>query len=164
VGLARGLGKKRPSARLHESHGQTELLVDPSHLKPFDRSDKTLLQVVIETPKGSRNKFAFNVDEHFFKLKKVLPAGMSFPYDFGFVPSAKADDVDSIDVLVLMDEPAFAGCVLKCRIIGGEQDSAKKKVRNDRIVAIEKGGAHSWAAIAGEDDRSSIFSPFSLNG
>ena len=129
-------------------------LVDPSHLKPFDRSDKTLLRVVIETPKGSRNKFAFNADEHVFELKKVLPAGMSFPYDFGFVPSTKADDGDPIDVLVLMDEPAFAGCVLKCRVIGiiqGEQGEGKKKVRNDRIVAIEK-DAHSWADIKVVDD------------
>jgi inorganic pyrophosphatase len=73
---------------------QTELPGRNSHLKPFDRSDKSLLQVVIETPKGSRNEFAFNADEHVFELKKVLPAGMSFPYDFGFVPSTEADDGD----------------------------------------------------------------------
>jgi inorganic pyrophosphatase len=129
-------------------------LADPSHLKPFDQSDKALLQVVIETPKGSRNKFAFNADEHVFELKKVLPAGMAFPYDFGFVPSTKADDGDPIDVLVLMDEPAFAGCVLKCRVIGviqGEQGDGKKKLRNDRIVAVEK-DAHSWADIKVIDD------------
>jgi inorganic pyrophosphatase len=129
-------------------------LVDPSQLKPFDSSDKRLLRVVIETPKGSHNKFALNAEEHFFELKKVLPAGMSFPYDFGFVPSTKADDGDPIDALVLMDEPAFAGCVLKCRAIGviqGEQGGGKRKVRNDRIVAIEK-GAHSWADVRTIDD------------
>lgn len=59
-------------------------LADPSRLKPFDDDDKQLLRVVIETPKGSRNKFAFNPDEHVFELKKVLPAGMTFPYDFVF--------------------------------------------------------------------------------
>src|SRR6266853_952914 len=53
-------------------------LVDPSHLRPFDRSDKTLLQVVIETPKGSRNKFAFNVDEHVFELKKCCRPACRF--------------------------------------------------------------------------------------
>lgn len=129
-------------------------LADPSQLRPFDSSDKRLLRVVIETPKGSRNKFALNVEEHCFELKKVLPSGMSFPYDFGFVPSTKADDGDPIDVLVLMDEPAFPGCVLKCRVIGvieGEQGNGKKKVRNDRIVAIEK-DAHSWADIKTVDD------------
>ena len=127
---------------------------DPSRLKPLDSDDKQLLRVVIETPKGSRNKFAFNADEHFFELKKVLPAGMAFPYDFGFVPSTEADDGDPIDVLVLMDEPAFAGCVLKCRVIGvieGEQFDKKSKERNDRIVAIEK-DAHSWSDIKTIDD------------
>ena len=123
-------------------------LADPTRLEPFDSADKQVLRVVIETPKGSRNKFAFNADEHIFELKKVLPAGMAFPYDFGFVPSTEADDGDPVDVLVLMDEPAFPGCVLKCRPIGviqGEQGN-KKKIRNDRIIAVER-DAHSWADI-----------------
>lgn len=59
---------------------------DPSRLKPFDSDDKQLLRVVIETPKGSRNKFAFNPDEHVFELKKVLPAGMTFPMTSGSFP------------------------------------------------------------------------------
>src|SRR5277367_6893216 len=115
-------------------------LANPTGLNPFS-VDKGLLRVVIETPKGSRNKYAFNADEHMFELKKVLPAGMTFPYDFGSVPSTKADDGDPVDVLVLMDEPAFAGCVLSCRPIGviqGEQGDKKKKIRNDRIVAVEQ--------------------------
>src|SRR6478672_11130299 len=122
-------------------------LADPSRLRSFDSDDKQLLQVVIETPKGSRNKFAFNAKEHVFELKKVLPAGMTFPYDFGFVPSTLAEDGDPIDVLVLMDEPAFPGCVLRCRVIGvieGEQGDKKSNERNDRIPAVEK-DAHSWA-------------------
>jgi inorganic pyrophosphatase len=124
-------------------------LADPTRLSPFDSADKHMFRVVIETPKGSRNKFAFNPDDHIFELKKVLPAGMTFPYDFGFVPSTEADDGDPVDVLVLMDEPAFPGCVLKCRPIGviqGEQGLKKKKVRNDRIIAVER-DAHSWADI-----------------
>ena len=68
---------------------------------------------MIETPKGSQNKFAFKSEEHVFELKKVLPAGMTFPYDFGFVPSTEADDGDGVDVPVLMDEPAFPGCALE---------------------------------------------------
>jgi len=77
---------------------------------------------------------------------------MAFPYDFGFVPSTKADDGDPVDVLVLMDEPAFPGCVLRCRPIGvieGEQfdkGDKKNKERNDRIIAVER-DAHSWADI-----------------
>src|SRR6201993_1360848 len=114
-------------------------IADPTGLKPFDSDDKKMLRVVIETPKGSRNKFGFNLNEHGFELKKVLPSGMTFPCDFRFVPRTKADDGDPVDVLVLMDEPAFPGCVLTCRPIGvieGEQTEKhnKKKERNDRIV------------------------------
>jgi len=129
-------------------------LADPSRLKPFDGDDKQLLRVVIETPKGSRNKFAFNPKERVFELKKVLPSGMEFPYDFGFVPSTKADDGDPVDVLVLMDEPAFPGCVLMCRPVGviqGEQFDDKSKERNDRIIAIEL-QAHAWSDVNDVDD------------
>jgi inorganic pyrophosphatase len=66
----------------------------PIRLKPFDANDKQLLRVEIETPKRSRNKFVFDPDDHIFELKKVLPSGMTFPYDFGFVPSTIADDGD----------------------------------------------------------------------
>src|SRR2546427_13083458 len=117
-------------------------LADPTRLKPYDSDDKQMLRVVIETPKGSRNKFAFDPDEHVFELKKVLPAGMTFPYDFGFAPSTQAEDGDPIDVLVLMDEPAFPGGVLTCRHIGvieGVQVEKKDNVRNDRIMAVEQG-------------------------
>jgi inorganic pyrophosphatase len=129
-------------------------LADPSRIDPLNGDKKGLLRVVIETPKGSRNKFAYNPVERVFELRKTLPAGMAFPYDFGFVPCTKADDGDPIDVLVLMDEPAFSGCVLLCRPIGvieGEQTGSKKTNRNDRIVAIQQ-DAHSWAEINNVDE------------
>lgn len=139
---------------MSKKNGRQASLADPSNLNPFGTDDKQTLRVVIETPKGSRNKFAFDPKQHIFELKKVLPAGMAFPYDFGFVPSTIADDGDPIDVLVLMDEPAFPGCVLNCRLIGvieGEQGGKKNKERNDRIIAVQE-DAHSWADIETVDD------------
>jgi inorganic pyrophosphatase len=127
----------------------TSGLTDPSQLAPFDANGGNKIQVIIETPKGSRNKYAFDPELKIFQLKKVLPEGMAFPYDFGFIPSTKAEDGDPVDVLVLMDEPAFPGCLLKCRVIGvieGEQGKKKQKERNDRIVAIEQAN-HSFADI-----------------
>jgi inorganic pyrophosphatase len=129
-------------------------LADPSRLKPLDTRNGKTIQVIIETPKGSRNKYAFNPEARIFELRKVLPAGMSFPYDFGFLPSTLGGDGDPLDVLVLMDEPAFPGCVLKCRTIGiieGQQSGKKKTQRNDRIVAIEQDN-HSYASIKHVDD------------
>ena len=64
-----------PGDQMSKKNGTRSGLADPTHLKPFDSDDKQLLRVVIETPKGSRNKFAFDPDEHIFELKKVLPAG-----------------------------------------------------------------------------------------
>lgn len=61
-------------------------LASPVRLAPFDKKNGAL-QVIIETPKGSRNKYAFDESKRMFLLKKVLPAGMAFPYDFGFVPA-----------------------------------------------------------------------------
>ena len=87
-------------------------LADPSRLSPVDRDARQTIQVVIETPKGSRNKYAFDPVQKVSQLKKVPPAGMAFPYDFGFVPSTKAEDGDPVDALVLMDEPAFPGRLL----------------------------------------------------
>lgn len=124
-------------------------LSDPTQLPPFDEDDPQRLVVIVETPKGSRNKYAFDPDEEIFNLKRVLPAGMSFPYDFGFVPSTLGGDGDPLDVLVLMDEPAFPGCRLTCRVIGiiqGEQTEQGKSNANDRVVAIESAN-HSFAHV-----------------
>jgi inorganic pyrophosphatase len=110
---------------------------DPTRISPFDEED--CLRVVIETPRGSRNKYAYDSEEGIFLLKKVLPAGMTFPYDFGFVPGTKAEDGDPIDVLVLIDEAAFPGCVIKARVLGtveAEERQDREKRRNDRLIAV----------------------------
>ena len=123
-------------------------LSDPTKLKPISKKDD-LLQVIIETPAGSRNKFAYDPDQGIFTLKKVLPAGMVFPYDFGFVPQTIAPDGDPLDVLLLMDEPAFPGCAVRARLIGvieGEQLDGKEKIRNDRLVAVAEAN-HMYANV-----------------
>lgn len=128
-------------------------LANPIQLKPVDKEDG-LLQVIIETPKGSRNKFAYDPEQKVFALKKVLPAGMVFPYDFGFLPQTMAPDGDPLDVLLLMDEPAFPGVVVRARLIGvieGEQIEGKKKNRNDRLLAVAEAN-HLYADIKNHND------------
>jgi inorganic pyrophosphatase len=131
----------------------TKSLADPTKLKSIDKKNGTL-QVIIETPKGSRNKFSFDPDQEIFSLKKVLPAGMAFPYDFGFLPRTLAGDGDPIDVLLLMDEPAYPGVLVPARLIGvieGEQIDGKKRIRNDRLVAIAEAN-HMYANIKKLED------------
>ena len=111
----------------------------PTVLKPFKKNDDSLVQVVIETPKGCRNKYKFDPELRSFKLSRVLPDGMLFPYDFGFIPSTLAEDDDPIDVLLIMDTPAFPGCVIESRLIGvieGEQNEDGETTRNDRLLAV----------------------------
>lgn len=123
-------------------------LSDPTRLKPVDKK-AGLVQVIIETPAGSRNKFAYDPDQGIFMMKKVLPAGMTFPYDFGFLPRTEADDGDPVDVLLLMDQPAFPGVAVRARLIGvieGEQMEGKQKTRNDRLVAVAEAN-HQYANV-----------------
>jgi inorganic pyrophosphatase len=85
-------------------------LADPISIKPFGKDDDQI-KVIVETPKASNNKYAFDPDEPIFTLKTVLPAGMSFPYDFGFVPRTEAEDGDPLDVLIFMDQLYGSTCV-----------------------------------------------------
>lgn len=96
-------------------------------------------QVVVETPRGSRNKYKLDESTGRFKLSKVMPEGMVFPFDFGYFPETKSEDGDPLDVLLLSDEPTFPGCQIDCRLIGvllARQKDKDKEVRNDRIVAV----------------------------
>jgi inorganic pyrophosphatase len=107
--------------------------------KQTNRKARPEIDVVIETPKGSRNKYAYDEKARHFRLSKVLPEGMMFPYDFGFVPGTRSEDGDPLDVLVLMDEPTFPGCVVECRLIGvlqAKQEEDGEMKRNDRLIAV----------------------------
>jgi inorganic pyrophosphatase len=79
------------------------------------------VRAIIETPKGSRNKYRYDPSCDCFELATTLPEGMAFPFDFGFIPSTLGQDGDPLDVLVLMDAPVIAGCVLRCRVRGATE-------------------------------------------
>ena len=111
---------------------------DISRMKPVD--GKTgYLNVIIETPKGSRNKFKYNEEHGLFMFDKALPIGQSFPFDFGFLPSTIGEDGDPLDALVLTDEPTFVGCLVVSKLLGvieANQTADGKTNRNDRFVAV----------------------------
>jgi inorganic pyrophosphatase len=102
--------------------------------------DKEEWRVIIETPKGSRNKYKYADDFCCFQLAKVLPEGMVFPFDFGFLPCTMGADGDPLDVLLLMDQPTFCGCLILSRLIGVIEAQQTEKdgttERNDRLVAV----------------------------
>jgi inorganic pyrophosphatase len=123
-------------------------------ISPFDKETGTL-NVIIETPKNCRNKYAFDESSGVFVLKGVLAVGHSFPFDFGFVPQTLGGDGDPLDVLVLMDEAAFAGCLVPSRLVGvieAEQtETDGKRTRNDRLIAVAA-NSHTHSHVTSIND------------
>jgi inorganic pyrophosphatase len=110
-------GKKYLIARLPQSavslkNSVMDLSRIPAQPKPG------LINVLIEIPAGSKNKYEFDKDLEAFALDRVLYASVQYPYDYGFVPNTLADDGDPLDGMVLMDQPTFPGCVIAARPIG----------------------------------------------
>jgi inorganic pyrophosphatase len=128
--------------------------VDYLSLEPCGENSG-VLSVVIETPKGSRNKFDYEPERGVFKLGGVLTAGAVFPYDFGFVPQTLGEDGDPLDVLVLMDEPAFPGCVVDVRVIGvieaNQTERDGQTMRNDRFLTVST-ASHLYQDLEKLDD------------
>jgi inorganic pyrophosphatase len=113
-----------------------------SSIAPFDRTSDDL-KIVIETPKGSRNKYKYEPDFDCLELSTVRPEGMVFPFDFGFIPSTVGADGDRLDVLVLMDAPVVPGCVIRGRLLGPIKARQRDKeqnewMRNDRLIAVAR--------------------------
>jgi inorganic pyrophosphatase len=113
-------------------------------LKPYEKSSRQL-NVVVETPKGSRVKYAYDNKKGMFIVSKALPEGMVFPFNFGFIPGTLAADGDPLDMLILNAEPVVSNTLLFVRPIAvikatQTEEEGAKPVRNDRLVgqAIEK--------------------------
>lgn len=97
------------------------------------------IHVVIETPMGSRFKYAYDENVDLMVVRHELPEGFTFPINFGFIPHTLAGDGDPLDVLVMSETPAISGCLTECRVVGAvtaRQRDGKKWVRNDRVLAV----------------------------
>lgn len=101
-----------------------------------------IVDVIVETPRGSAVKYDYDKATGLFKLKKELPSGMTFPYDFGFIPHTIGEDGDPLDFLIITAFGNFPGCLVECKVIGCIQAKQKDKkkntpaVRNDRFIGI----------------------------
>src|SRR3954452_230163 len=120
------------------------------------RSGDGELRAVIESPQGSRNKLSYSAELRTFEMGSSLPAGMTFPFDFGFIPGTQAEDGDPLDVLVLMDAAAYPGVIVPIRLLGvieaEQRDGDGKPYRNDRRICIavestERGEVRRLAAL-----------------
>ena len=77
-----------------------------------------IVHAVVEIPKGSRNKYEYSKTDHVLKLDRVLYSAVHYPGDYGFVPRSLFDDGDPLDVLVILNQPTFPGCLIEVRPIG----------------------------------------------
>jgi inorganic pyrophosphatase len=102
-----------------------------------DDKHEDLVNAVIETPALTRHKYAFIPKFGIFMLKQTLAEGLTWPYDYGFVPQTLADDGDPTDIIVINDTPTFTGCLLEVRILGAVL-LKKNGVVNNRLVACPK--------------------------
>jgi len=101
-----------------------------------------LFTVTIETPRHSTGKYFYDPKDRCFRLKKLLPLGMSFPYDFGMIKNTVGDDGDPLDAMVITECNTYPGVELQCHLIGVLQAYQRapgtSKIRNDRYFFIPK--------------------------
>jgi inorganic pyrophosphatase len=127
---------------------------DLTQLPAYD-ADARCWRAIIETPRSSAHKYDYEPALDCYVLKRTLPEGMCFPLDFGFFPGTLAEDGDPVDVLVLLDQPAVCGVLVKVRLIGAIQARQKEKAgpwkRNDRLIAVA-GHSRALAGVKSLDD------------
>jgi inorganic pyrophosphatase len=100
------------------------------------------INVIIETPRDSVYKYDYCPELRVFELNKIMPLGMVFPFDFGFIPNTRGGDGDPLDVLLLMDHPIIQGSLVCCRPLALLEAKQKERngneERNDRIIATSE--------------------------
>ncbi len=99
--------------------------------------DPGAIDVVIEIPTGSRNKYEYDHEKHVIRLDRRLFTATTYPADYGFVPDTLAGDGDPLDALVLVADPTFPGCVVRARILGMFSMCDEKGVDAKLICVLE---------------------------
>jgi inorganic pyrophosphatase len=100
--------------------------------------DGGLIEVFVEIPRGSRNKYEIDKTRGVLVLDRVLYSSVHYPTDYGFVVGTLAEDGDALDALVVVDEPTFPGCHIMARAIG-VLDMQDEKGPDQKILAVPVG-------------------------
>jgi inorganic pyrophosphatase len=130
--------KPRSKATRSGPGGRSAVPRSPMDLPARDR-ETGLVHVIVDTPKGSPVKFKYEPSKAGYTISHILPAGAVFPFDFGSIPGTAAEDGDPMDVLILVEWPTFAGCIVPVRLVGAleaEQTQEGETVRNDRLIGV----------------------------
>ena len=130
----------------------------PPFFKPTSKLPDTPfgVHVVVETPRGTRHKYALNEELGIIEFSRTLPTGMTWPCDFGFIPQTQAGDGDPLDVCLLIEEGTFSGCLVQARLVG-MIGFVKNGEENNRLLAVpvtKKGAGSHWSEVSDLDDLS----------
>jgi inorganic pyrophosphatase len=94
-----------------------------------------IVRVIVEIPKGSRNKYEYDAGSGRMKLDRVLSSAVHYPADYGFAEDTRAEDGDEVDVLVLIEEPTFPGCLIEAKPIG-YLELRDEKGGDNKVIAV----------------------------
>jgi inorganic pyrophosphatase len=97
--------------------------------------DRDPIEVTVEIPSGSRNKYEYDHARHRFVLDRILYSSVHYPCDYGFIEGSLADDGDPLDVLVVISEPTFPGCIVRARPVG-VLDMTDEKGHDFKVLAV----------------------------
>jgi inorganic pyrophosphatase len=94
-----------------------------------------IVKVIVEIPKGSRNKYEYDPESDRMKLNRVLSSAVHYPADYGFAEGTRAEDGDEVDILVLLEEPTFPGCLIEAKPIG-YLEMHDEKGGDNKVLAV----------------------------
>jgi inorganic pyrophosphatase len=127
-------GRSPVFAKAIAPQGQDKLMMDYLHL-PIGERCPELVNAVIEVPLGGVNKYEYDKELRVFRLDRTLYSPVHYPGDYGFIPSTLASDGDPLDVLVLVDNASFPGCLIEVRPIG-VLEMLDQGVRDEKVLAV----------------------------
>ena len=112
-------------------------------INPLPDATLGIINVVVETPGGSQNKYDYDEDSGLFILDRPIHSSLRYPFDYGFLPNTTAQDGDPVDVVVMINEPTYPGCLIPARVVGV------------MVMQDEAGGDEKILAVPTSDPRTS---------
>jgi len=107
------------------------------HAIPIGQNAPEIINAVIEIPRGSHHKYEYDEQMDMIRLDRVIHSPVFYPTDYGFIPQTRSEDGDHLDVMVLITEPVFSGCIVSARVIG--------------ILDMEDEAGQDWKIVAVAD-------------
>ncbi len=107
------------------------------HTIPIGKHAPEIINAVIEIPRGSHHKYEYDEAMDMIRLDRVIHSPVFYPTDYGFIPQTRSEDGDHLDVMVLITDPVFTGCIVSARVIG--------------ILDMEDEAGQDWKIVAVAD-------------